>query len=109
MTEIKNAPAGTDAQRNVQQNYSIEKLINQKAVGRSIAGELAAWNAIGLHLMEFEGNMDVFDDRSLEYIRGQGEGMLKVVEGMEKMISRLIEDEQWRAKRESGADNNAHV
>ena len=109
MTEIKNAPAGTDAQRNVQQNYSIEKLINQKAVGRSIAGELAAWSAIGLHLMEFEGDIDVFDEQTLKYIRGQGEGMLKVVEGMEKMISRLIEDEQWRAKRESEAGNNAHV
>lgn len=109
MAEIKKASAGTDANKTTQQNYSIEKLINQKAVGRSIAGELAAWSAIGLHLMEFEGNMDVFDEKSLEYIRGQGEGMLKVVEGMEKMISRLIEDEQWRAKRESEADNNAHV
>lgn len=109
MTEIKNASAATDANKTTHQNYSIEKLINQKVLGKSIASELAAWNAIGLHLMEFEGNMDVFDERSLEYIHGQGEGILKVVEGMEKMTSRLIEDEQWRAKRESEAGNNAHV
>lgn len=109
MNEIKNAPAATDANKNTQQNYSIEKLINQKVLGKSIMSELAEWDAIGLHLMRFEGNMDVFDDKSLEYIHGQGEGILKVVEGIDKMISRLIEDEQWRAKRESEAVNNANV
>ncbi|WP_459540764.1 hypothetical protein [Negativicoccus succinicivorans] len=109
MTEIKNASAATDAQSNIQQNYSTEKLINQKVLGKSIMSELAEWDAIGLHLMRFEGNMDVFDDRSLEYIHGQGEGILKVVEGIDKIISRLIEDEQWRAKRENEASNNANV
>lgn len=109
MTEIKKASAGTDAKNSIHQNYSIEKLINQKVLGRSIIGELVAWDAIGRYLMQFEGNMDVFDDKSLAYIRGQGDGILNMVEGMDKMISRLIEDEQWRAKRESGADNNAHV
>ena len=109
MTEIKNAPAGTDAMSNMQLNYITEKVINQEAAGRSIAGELAAWNAIGLHLMEFEGDIDVFDEQTLKHIRGQGEGILKVVESMEKIISRLIEDEKWRAKRESEASNNANV
>lgn len=109
MTEIKNASAATDAQSNVQLNYSIENIINRKVLGRSIASELIAWDAIGRYLMQFEGNMDVFDDKSLAYIRGQGDGILNMVEGMDKMISRLIEDEQWRAKRGSGADNNAHV
>ena len=110
MTEIKNAPAGTDANNNTHQNYSIEKLINQKVLGRSIASELIAWDAIGRYLMQFEGNMDVFDDRSLEYIHGQGEGILKVVEGIDKIISRLIEDEKRQAKHGSReADNNANV
>lgn len=106
MTEIKNASAATDAQSNVQLNYSIENIINRKVLGRSIIGELVAWDAIGRYLMQFEGNMDVFDDKSLAYIRGQGDGILNMVEGMDKMISRLIEEEQWRAKRESEAGNN---
>ena len=110
MTEIKNASAATDAQSNIQQNYSIEKLINQKVLGKSIMSELAELDVIGLHLMRFEGNMDVFDDRSLEYIHGQGEGILKVVEGIDKIISRLIEDEKRQAKHGSReADNNANV
>lgn len=91
MNETKNASAATDANNNTQQNYSIEKLIHQKVLDKSIASELAAWDAIGLHLMQFEGNMDVFDARSLDYIHGQGDGMLKVVDGMKEIIQKIID------------------
>lgn len=100
MTEIKKASAGTDAQSNVQQNYSIEKAINQKVLGKSIAGELAAFEAVGLHLLNFYEENDVLDEQAIKYIHGQGEGMLKVVDRMNALIAQLIKAE---------ADNNAHV
>lgn len=100
MTEIKNASAATDANNNIQQNYNIEKLINQKVLGKSITSELAAFRAVGFHLLRFYDENDVLDERSLDYIHGQGEGMLKVVDSMKALIAKLIKAE---------ADNNAHV
>lgn len=99
MTEIKNAPAATDAQNNIQQNYSIEKLINQKVLGKSIASELAAYEAIGLHLLHFYDENDVLDERSFDYIHGQGEGMLKVVDSMKARIKNLIAAENAKVIR----------
>lgn len=100
MTEIKNASAATDAQSNIQQNYSIEKLIHQKVLGKSITSELAAFEAVGLHLLHFYDENDVLDEQAIKYIHGQGEGMLKVVDSMNALIAKLIKAE---------ADNNAHV
>lgn len=89
MNEIKNAPAGTDANKSTQQNYSIEKLINQKVLGKSIAGELVAFEAVGLHLLNFYEENGVLDDKAINYIHGQGEGMLKVVDSMRYLIAKL--------------------
>lgn len=100
MTEIKNASAATDANKNTQQNYSIEKLINQKVLDKSIASELAAFEAVGLHLLHFYDENDVLDEQAIKYIHGQGEGMLKVVDSMQELIAKLIKAE---------ASNNAHV
>lgn len=91
MTEIKNAPAGTDANNTIQQNYSIEKLINQKVLDKSITSELAAFEAVGEHLATFIDEADILDERSLDYIHGQGEGMLKVVDGMKEIIQKIID------------------
>lgn len=93
MTEIKNAPAATDAQNNVQQNYSIEKLINQKVLDKSITSELAAFEAVGLHLLRFYDENDILDEQAIKYIHGQGEGMLKVVDSMRELIANLIKAE----------------
>ncbi|MDU5530526.1 MAG: hypothetical protein E6041_05255 [Escherichia coli] len=100
MTEIKNASAATDANKTTHQNYSIEKLINQKVLGKSIASELAAFEAVGLHLLNFYDENDVLDEQAIKYIHGQGEGMLKVVDNMKVLIAKLIRAE---------AGNNAHV
>lgn len=100
MNEIKKASAGTDANKSTQQNYSIEKLINQKVLGKSIASELAAFEAVGLHLLNFYEENDVLDEQAIKYIHGQGGGMLKVVDRMNALIAQLIKAE---------ADNNAHV
>ena len=100
MNEIKNAPAGTDANKSTQQNYSIEKLINQKVLDKSIASELAAFEAVGLHLLHFYDENDILDEQAIKYIHGQGEGMLKVVDSMQALIAKLIKAE---------ADKNAHV
>lgn len=100
MVNMKKASAATDAQSNIQQNYSIEKLINQKVLDKSITSELAAFEAVGDHLVKFVDETDILDTRSLDFIHGQGEGMLKVVDSMRELIAKLIKAE---------ADNNAHV
>ncbi|KWZ79913.1 hypothetical protein HMPREF3224_02346 [Anaerococcus hydrogenalis] len=93
MNEIKNAPAATDANNTIQRNYSIEKLINQKVLDKSITSELAAFEAVGEHLATFIDEADILDERSLDYIHGQGEGMLKVVDSMQELIANLIKAE----------------
>lgn len=93
MNEIKNASAATDAQSNIQQNYSIEKLINQKVLDKSITSELAAFEAVGLYLLRFYDENDILDEQALDYIHGQGEGMLKVVDSMRELIANLIKAE----------------
>lgn len=99
MTEKKIAPVGAGAKSNMQLNYITEKVINQKTLGKSIAGELDAFEAIGLHLLHFYDENDVLDDPTLKYIHGQGEGMLKVVDRMRQIIDSLIKDERVRARR----------
>lgn len=100
MTEIKKASAGTDANKTTQQNYSIEKLINQKVLGKSIVSKLDAFETIGLHLLRFYDENDVLSEQALTYIHGQGEGMLQAVDGMQDLIAQLMKAEM---------DNNAHV
>ncbi|MDU3215348.1 MAG: hypothetical protein E6672_05805 [Negativicoccus succinicivorans] len=100
MNEIKIAPVGAGAKSNMQLNYSTEKLINQKVLGKSIASELAVFEAVGLHLLNFYDENDVLDEQAIKYIHGQGEGMLKVVDNIKVLIAKLIRAE---------ADNNAHV
>lgn len=100
MNEIKKASAATDANKSTQQNYIIEKLFNQKVLDKSIASELAAFEAVGLHLLRFYDENDILDEQAIDYIHGQGEGMLKVVDNIKVLIAKLIRAE---------ADNNAHV
>lgn len=100
MNEIKKASAATDANKSTQQNYIIEKLFNQKVLDKSIASELAAFEAVGLHLLRFYDENDIPDEQAIDYIHGQGEGMLKVVDNIKVLIAKLIRAE---------ADNNAHV
>lgn len=91
MTEIKNASAGTDAQRTIHINYSTTGLFNQKVMGKSVISELEAFEAIGKHLANFIDETDILDERSLDYIHGQGEGMLKVVDGIRGIIQKAID------------------
>ena len=100
MSEIKKTSVGTDAKSNMHLDYITEKVINQKTLGKSIAGELDAFEAIGLHLLRFYDENDVLDDLTLKYIHGQGEGMLKVVDSMRKTIDGLIKDEQIQKRKE---------
>ena len=51
-------------------------------------------------MLRFYDENDVLDERAIDYIHGQGEGMLKVVDSMRELIAKLIKAE---------ADNNAHV
>ena len=91
MTEIKNASAATDAQRTIHINYSTTSLFHQKVMGKSITSELKAFEDIGEHLANFIDETDILDERSLDYIHGQGEGMLKVVDGMKEIIQKIID------------------
>ena len=100
MTEIKIASVGADAKSNMQLDYITEQVINQKTLGKSIAGELDAFEAIGLHLLRFYDENDVLDEQAMKYIHGQGEGMLKVVDSMRKIIDGLIKEEQIQKRKE---------
>lgn len=100
MTETKIAPVGAGAKSNMHLDYITEKVINQKVLGKSIASELAAFEAVGLHLLNFYEENGVLDEQAIKYIHGQGEGMLKVVDRMHALIAQLIKVE---------ASNNANV
>lgn len=82
----KIAPVGAGAKSNMQLNYSIENEVYQKTLNKLIADELKAFETIGKHLATFIDETDILDERSLDYIHGQGEGMLKVVDGIREVI-----------------------
>lgn len=91
MNEIKKASAATDAQRTIHINYSTTGIFHQKVMGKSVTSELKAFETIGKHLATFVDETDILDERSLDYIHGQGEGMLKVVDGMKEIIQKIID------------------
>lgn len=91
MNEIKKAPAATGAQSIIHINYSTENEAYQKTLNKLIADELKAFETIGKHLATFIDETDIIDERSLDYIHGQGEGMLKVVDGIRDAIQKAIE------------------
>lgn len=91
MNEIKNAPAGTDANKTTQQNYSIEKLFNQKVRGKSIISALDTFEVVGLYLLRFYDANDILDEQAITYIHGQGEGMLRVVDNMKEIVQKIID------------------
>lgn len=91
MNEIKKAPAATGAQKTIHINYSTTGLFHQKVMGKSVTSELKAFEAIGEHLANFIDETDILDEQAITYIHGQGEGMLKVVDGMKEIIQKIIE------------------
>lgn len=89
MTEIKIASVGADAKSNMQLDYITEKVINQEALGESISGQLAKFETIGKFLSTMNSEQGEMDERAIDYMRGQGEGMLRVVAAIKLQISFL--------------------
>lgn len=89
MSEIKKASVGADAMSNMQLEYITKQVINQEILGKSIASELAAYEAIGRYLADISGEFGVLDKNATDYMNGQGRAMLRVVWAIQARIKSL--------------------